>query len=189
MRADLLMLPVSAIEAVIGRAFAVCTNAEQRAEAVEWVEAPVKAEGKFVEVGLQVLGIDPSMVRPLQPSLEVAENKVNDRQVFFGNLRIAALDYGQVLIAPRAERVVGRSRIGHDNCANRYSGLDKAAQSLLGAIRNNLNAKPPGVSTATIRAGWCARWKCFTERANRLANCNSSGLTMSRRTPRLQCSA
>ena len=36
----------------------VASNAKQGAEGVEWVEAAVEAERKFVEIGLQVLRAD-----------------------------------------------------------------------------------------------------------------------------------
>ena len=65
------VFPIAAVKVGIGRAFAVGADAEQRAEGVERVEAPVKAEGKFVEVGLQMLGLDAPVMRPLQPSFQV----------------------------------------------------------------------------------------------------------------------
>ena len=46
------VLPLAAVEAVIGRAFAIGPDAEQRAEGVERVEAPIEAKREFVEVGL-----------------------------------------------------------------------------------------------------------------------------------------
>ena len=81
------VLPLAAIEAVIGRAFAVGANAQQRAERIERVEAAIEPEGKFVEVGLQMLRLNAPVVRALQPSLKVAENQVDDRQVAYVGLR------------------------------------------------------------------------------------------------------
>src|SRR6266853_1267198 len=53
-----LMLPSSLIKPVIGRTFAVCPNAEQAAEGIERVEAPIEAEHELIEVGLQMLRLD-----------------------------------------------------------------------------------------------------------------------------------
>lgn len=39
----------------IGRRSDIASNAKQRAESVEWVEAAIEAEREFVEIGLQVL--------------------------------------------------------------------------------------------------------------------------------------
>ena len=44
--------PVAGIKFVIGRCLCITSDAEQRAEGVERVEAPVKAKREFVEVGL-----------------------------------------------------------------------------------------------------------------------------------------
>ena len=82
------VLPLAAVEAVIGRAFAIRPDAEQRAEGVEGIEAAVKAERELIQVGLQVLMADRAMVRPGQPSLEIAENQVDDGEVFFRHVRL-----------------------------------------------------------------------------------------------------
>ena len=69
------VLPLPAVEAIVGRAFAVRTDTQQRAEGIERGEAPVKAKGELVEVGLKVLRAD-AVVRAAKPSLQVAENQV-----------------------------------------------------------------------------------------------------------------
>ena len=48
------VFPLAAVEAVIGRAFTIRADAEQRAKGIERIEAPVKAEGEFVQVSLSV---------------------------------------------------------------------------------------------------------------------------------------
>ena len=50
---------------------------EQRAKGVEGIKTAVKAEGKFVEIGLQVLRTD-AMVDTTQPGFEIGEHKMND---------------------------------------------------------------------------------------------------------------
>lgn len=57
------VFPVAAIESVIRRGFTVCADAEQAAEGVERIEATIEPEGELVEVGLQVLGLDPPVMR------------------------------------------------------------------------------------------------------------------------------
>ena len=75
------VLPGSLVQPVIGRAFAIGPDAEQRSKGVERVKAAVKAEGKFVQVSLKVLGLDPPVMGALQPSLEVADNPVDGLHV------------------------------------------------------------------------------------------------------------
>ena len=43
------MLPLAAVEPVIGRAFAVGPDAQERAEGVERIEAAVKAERELIQ--------------------------------------------------------------------------------------------------------------------------------------------
>ena len=50
--------PFARIEFGKRRRLRTASNAEQRAEGIERVEATVKAEGELVEIGLQMLGTD-----------------------------------------------------------------------------------------------------------------------------------
>lgn len=70
------MLPVTGIEIGVGGGLSVPADAQQRPKGVERVEAPVKAEGVFVEVRLKVLLADP-VVAALQPAFEVAEHQMH----------------------------------------------------------------------------------------------------------------
>lgn len=89
------MLPSPFVQPVIGRAFAVRADAEQRAECIEGVEPAIEPERELIEVGLQVLRLDAPVMCPLQPRLEVRKHKVDDRQVFFGHGRVIRLDNRQ----------------------------------------------------------------------------------------------
>ena len=142
------MFPSSLVNPGIGRAFAVGPDAEQRAEGVERIEAPVKAERKFIEVGLQVLRFDAPVMRPLQPRLEVRENEVNDGQVFLSDLRVASFDNRQMGIAAHAELVIGRSRVRDDNRAGLNGLFHKADQRLSGAIWNDFQPQAARVAPA-----------------------------------------
>jgi hypothetical protein len=79
MTSDGRMLPFATVKPVIGGAFGIGPNAQEGAKGVERVEAPVKAKGKFVEVGLKVLWAN-AVVTASKPAFHIAENKVNDRQ-------------------------------------------------------------------------------------------------------------
>ena len=72
--------PFSGIELIKGRGVDVSGNAEQRAKAVKWVEAPVKAECKLIEVGLKMLMAD-TVMDTNEPRFQIGENKVDDWQI------------------------------------------------------------------------------------------------------------
>jgi hypothetical protein len=74
------MIPVSIIQLGVGRSLRLGRQAEQAAERVERVEAPIEPERELVEVRLQVVGAHP-VVRAVDPRLQVAEHEVDDRQV------------------------------------------------------------------------------------------------------------
>ena len=142
------MLPLARVEAVIGRAFAVRADAQERAESVERVEAPVKAERELIQVGLQVLVADRAVVRPGQPSLQIRENKVDDGQVFFRHVRPTGLDNRQVLVAERGKAVVAAPCVRDDHRARLDCGFHKARQRLSAARRGDFQPKATGIPPA-----------------------------------------
>ena len=73
-----------------GRRLGRGSNAEQALERVEWEEPPVEAKRELVEVRLKMLRRD-AMVNAIQPGLQVAEDKVDERQGLLRNVGIAAL--------------------------------------------------------------------------------------------------
>lgn len=75
MKGQARMLPLARIQAVIGRGFRVTRDAQEAAEGVERVEAPVKAERELIEVSLQMLRAY-AVVRPGKPAFQVRENEV-----------------------------------------------------------------------------------------------------------------
>src|ERR1700686_3549742 len=111
------VLPLPGIEPVIGRAFPVRPNAKQRAKGIEGIEPAVKAESELVEIGLQMLVADRAVMRAGQPRLQIAENQVDDWQVFFCDIRPAGLDNGQMCEAARTELIVAVPCVRNDHGA------------------------------------------------------------------------
>ena len=68
------------VQFLVGRRDRMGREPEDRVEGGHGVEAPIEAENVLVEVGLKVVLAD-SVVRPVQPRLEVRENQVNQRNV------------------------------------------------------------------------------------------------------------
>ena len=73
------MLPFPGIQAVISRGFRARCDAEQGAEGVERVEAPIEAEHIFVEIGLEVMLGDIAVIGPKNPRLEMGNDQMNHR--------------------------------------------------------------------------------------------------------------
>ena len=96
------MRPRAAVEKVgIGRRLNTARDAEQQAERVERVEAPVEAERELIEVGLQMLGAH-AVVDAVRPGLQIGEDEVDHRHELFGNFGVAAFGNCMVVVAPLA---------------------------------------------------------------------------------------
>jgi hypothetical protein len=143
------VFPGSIVQPVISWAFAIRADAEQAAERIEGIEAAVKAERELVEVGLQMLGADRPVMRAVQPSFEVAENKVDDRQVFFGDLGIVGLRDRQMVVSQLAKPIVAAPCVCDDHGARLYRRFYKGRQGLGAARGRDFQAKPAGIATTT----------------------------------------
>ena len=97
------------------------------------------------------------MMNPAQPGLEVREDEMNDRHELFGNLRIAALGDGKVLVPTVFEVVITTPVIGNNQCAwlNRF--LNETAKRLRASVRRNGEPDPSGVPTVPALDGFCTR--------------------------------
>ena len=92
------------------------------------VEPTIEAEHVFVEIGLQMLGLDTTMMRPPDPSFQVAENEMDHGQMRFGLVGVAA-ERQHVMAIPDfgKARIVCPSVRTHDS-AGRDVLFDKAGQ-------------------------------------------------------------
>ena len=89
---------------------------------------PVEAKRELIQIGLEVL-VGDSMVRPAQPSLEVAKDSMNMRQnlvrPFGSTLRTRPMTVPQF-----GQRQVSFPAIGDDDRADGHVGSDKPCQGL-----------------------------------------------------------
>jgi hypothetical protein len=145
------MPPIAGIEPIIRRrSDSLGSNAEKRTEGVQRGEAAIKAEGKLVEVGLEMLGAH-AVMGAVQPSLEIGENEMDDLQVQVGDLVLPFDVNGTVLVAQVREIVVAFPSICDDNCAWFHGSLYEAAESLAIAVSDR-QPNPSAVSLA-VRFG------------------------------------
>lgn len=142
------VFPISAVEIGIGRGRHFATDAQQRAEGIERVEAPIEAERKFVEVGLQMLGAD-AVVAPAKPAFEVAEHEVDDGQVFLRHLRPIALDHGKVLEASVSQARVAGCAIRDDHGARHDCIVNEADEGASALVRHHFQPEAASVAAAS----------------------------------------
>jgi hypothetical protein len=69
-----------------------------------------------------------SVVAAVQPGFQVGEDEMDDRQMLFGNLRIAALGDRDMFIAASGKVGVAAPVVGNDNCSWHNGFLNKATK-------------------------------------------------------------
>src|SRR5271170_3881697 len=93
------MLPLPRVKLGVSRRNGPRRYPQDGVECCHWVEPAIEPEDEFVEVGLQVLRLDATMMSAIEPRLEVAENAVDQWQVFLGVRGIASHDHDVVPVA------------------------------------------------------------------------------------------
>lgn len=139
------MSPFAGIKFGVSRCSNIARDAEQRAKGVERIEAPVEAKREFVEVSLQMLMTNPVMSSS-QPGFEVGEHQMDNRQIFFGNLRVAALGDSNMLEPTFLEFAVAAPVISNNRRTLLDRSLHKAAQRCCAAIRRHGKPDATGVT-------------------------------------------
>jgi hypothetical protein len=86
------MHPLPRVKLRVSRRQRARSESQNRVERRHRVEPPVEAKHVFVQIRLQVVGRDTTVVSTKNPSFQIGENKVNHRQVKFGFVRIATKD-------------------------------------------------------------------------------------------------
>ena len=89
-----------------------------------------------------------AMMGSRKPGLQISENEVDDRQILFGNLGIAAFGDGEVIVATLGEAGIPTPVISDDLCAGRNRSLNEAAKRLRATVRDNGESDTTGISPA-----------------------------------------
>ena len=145
-----LRLAPSVVERGIGCRLCRSTDAEQALERVEWEEPPVEAKRELVEIRLKVLRRD-AMVNAIEPGLQVAEDKVDERQVLFRNVGIAALRDLREPVALLCELDVARPVVGRDVRTWLHRVNHEALKRFRRAVRSDVQTQAPSVEATTTR--------------------------------------
>jgi len=69
-----------------------------------------------------------------QPRRQVREDEMDDRHEFFGNIGIAALGDGVMIVSARPQAAVGAPIVGDEQGSWHDGALDEAAQRFAAAI-------------------------------------------------------
>jgi hypothetical protein len=140
------VLPRSGVKAVIGRCCVATRYPEKRTKGVERIEPAIESKRELVQVGLQMLGAD-AVVHAVEPCFEVAENQVDDGQIFFRHVSATVLGCGQVREAALGQATVRIPAIRDDHSARHNRARHETSQRLCGAIWHNRKAQAASVAS------------------------------------------
>ncbi len=139
------VLPFPRIEFVEGRCADVASDAEQGAEGIEWVEAPVKAERELIEVGLKMLAAD-TVMDAVDPRFQIGEDQMDDRQIVLGNLWVATLGNGKVFIPPLAEAGISTPIVSDGQRPRSNSALNEPTKRVGAPVGHDGEPDTPGIA-------------------------------------------
>jgi hypothetical protein len=113
-------------------------NPQNGVEGIHWVEAAVEAKYELVEVGLQMMRLDPAMVGAIDPRLQIGEDKMDHRQVLLRLLRIASKRERVMSISNLAKTAIPLPAVSADGGACRYAILDEGRKRISIAARKRI---------------------------------------------------
>jgi len=137
--------PFAGIEFGERRRLRTASNAEQRAEGVERVEAAIESKRELVEIGLQMLGTD-VVVDAVEPGLQIAENQMDHRQEILRHFGVAALGDGVMIVSAPTQAAIGAPIVGNDQRPRHHSDFHEAAKRVGAAIGGNRQPDATGVT-------------------------------------------
>ena len=89
-----------------------------------------------------------AVMSPHQPSLQIREDEVDDRQILVGNPRVTALGDGEVLVPALSEIGVAGPVVGNDHGVWRNRSLNEAAKRLRATVRHDGEPDSPRIPFA-----------------------------------------
>ena len=119
------VLPIARVKLGVSGSGDIASDSEQGPEGVERLESPVEAECELVEVGLEVL-VAHAVMNATRPRLQVAEDEMNDRQIFLGD--------GEVFVTALGEADIAGPIVGDNRRTGSTGTLDKAAERFRAAV-------------------------------------------------------
>jgi hypothetical protein len=122
------------------------------------IEPTIETEHVFIEVGLKVLGLDTTMMRSLDPSFQVTENKVDHGQVRLSFVGVAAERQRLMAVSNLGKAWVASPAIGAQDGAARNVVFDKAGKPIGAAVGHDTKPQSSRIDAALVLlAIVCAR--------------------------------
>ena len=148
--------PFSGIKLRVRRGNRPRRDPQNRVEGIHRIEAAVKPEHEFIEVGLQMTRFYPAVMSAIDPRLQIREDKMDHRQMLFRLLWVTPKDKRIVFIAHSGKVVISLPAIRANNgarcyvvlneCCKRFRVAPRQRNLCLFDARDNTEPEAPSVS-------------------------------------------
>lgn len=142
--------PFARVKLRVSRRNGVGGNPQNGVKSSHWVEPTIEPEHVFVEVGLQVFGLDAAMMCPLDPGFQVAENEMDHGQMRLSFVRIAAERQRLMAVSHFGKAGVASPAIGTQGGAARNVVFDKAGKRIGATIRYDAKPQSSRIDAASV---------------------------------------
>ena len=114
------------------------------------IKPAIEAKYILIQVGLQMFWLDATVMRPLDPSFQVAENKMDHGQVGFGLVRIAAERQRVMVVSNLWQFRIPSPSVSAHHSAKRNIVSDKADKRFGASIRHNTKSQPSRINSTLV---------------------------------------
>src|SRR5580658_7880896 len=142
--------PLARIKLRVSRRSRMGGNPQNRMKRGHRIESAIEPKNKFVEVCLQMLWFYTPMMSTIQPSLQIAENKMDHRQVCLSLVGIATKRQEVMAVSHFWEPRIAGPSIGSHSSASGHVVFDKASKHFGAPIGDDAKPQPPRVNAAPM---------------------------------------
>jgi hypothetical protein len=114
------------------------------------IKPTIEPEHVFVEVGLQVFGLDTAMMRSLDPCFQVAENEMDQGKVRLSFVGVAAERQSFMEISHLGKAGIAGPAISAQDGAERNAVFDEAGKRIGAAVRHDAKPQTSGIDAASM---------------------------------------
>ena len=125
-------------------------NSQNGVKRCHRIKTAIEPEHILIEVGLQVLWLNTTMMRPSDPSFQIAENEMDHGQVRLRFVRVAAKRQRFMAISHLWKAGVASPAVGAQRGTKRNIVFDKAGKCIGAPVGHTAKPQPPRIDAARV---------------------------------------
>jgi hypothetical protein len=144
------MRPFPGVKLRVSRGHGAGGNPKNGVKRSHRIEPAIEPEYVLVEIGLQVLWLDATMMSSFDPSFQIAENKMDHRQVRLGLVGIATKRQEVMVVSHFRESRITDPSIGAHGSASGHVVFDKAGKHFSAPVGDDAKSQPSRINAAPM---------------------------------------